>query len=283
MPKKVWTPEERQAFGEKMKARREEKQKEREAQEGTQSHSEPQTPSSQNVEEPQALPQVEASKPQLEEPSQDELLKRVKELESYLFRMVGNQTQGQQSGPQISTHGGIQGTLVKYSVNPKDYPDPRDRLFEEPRLILQNFNRTWWDLEFEVTSVNYQTKDGINIKEPKFQLKLIRIIADPDTEEPSNKRYVLHKATFFEDPQAAIDVANQHGLKVAEELEKAFLDEMRYLRMRDWLLESFYLPKPDSAKQKVTEQVIENRLVKVYEHSSQNAESVPFEQLRNKK
>lgn len=252
MPKKNMTPEEKKAWGEKMRAAKAAKAQER-------------------VEQPQLVEQIP------EEPTVSELLKRIQELESQKFF---NQPQNPQSAQLTSR--GIVGTTVKYSVQPKDYPSPVDRLFEEPRLKLQNFNRTWYDVEWSVVPIRYQTKDGLWYSEPKFQVKLVVIIPDPETQEPSNKRYVFHKATFFEDPDAAIQIAAEQKIDIPEELKKDFLDEMRYLRIRDWVMESFYPPKPTQGKMNKTETVIGNRLVEVYEVNSTESETIPFGEMTKK-
>lgn len=263
MPKKEKTPAERKAWGEKMKAARKAKKL-------------ASTP-------PVAEPTVEVS-PSAPETIQGEsdidvLKRQVQELKDALFFQQRQQVPPAQQGASVSSRG-ITGTHTKYSTNPKDYPDPRDRLFDEAKLKLKGFNRDWWDLEWIVSRVNYDTKDGIHMAEPKFQIRLIRIIEDPETGEPSNKRYTLWKGTFFEDPEAAIQVAAQYGIEVGEEIEKLFLDEMRYLRMRDWLLEAFFPPKPSQSKMNKTETVIGNRLVEVYEINSQNSETIPFQDLK---
>lgn len=265
-----WTPEERKAFGEKMRAARERKVLER-------------TPDTKGKENDGSTRPPEGVTPSPSAPeinegemSVSDLVKYVKELEKRLFFQQAS------SPPQAQvTAQGIRGTVVKHSINPRDYPDPRDRLFDEPRLKLKDFNRNWWDLEFTVTPVRYDTKDGVHVTEPKFQLRLIRI-RENEEGEPSNQRYILWKGTFFEDPEAAMQVAAQYGIEVPAELEKSFLDEMRYLRMRDWLLEAFYPPKPSQAKTNMREMVINNRLVTVYEANSENSETIPFGSFKKK-
>jgi hypothetical protein len=200
----------------------------------------------------------------------------IKELES---RQFFQQAPPVQQTAQVTSQG-IVGTTVKYN-DPKSYPDPRDRLFQEPRLTIQGFNRDWWDLEWAVSAFRWQGKDNLWFSEPKFDLQLIRIVPDEEG-MPSKRRYVLHKVTLFEDPDAAMQVANQYGLEVPEHLEQAFLDEMRYLRIRDWVLESFYPPKPTQQKMNKVETVIGNKLVEVYEINSAESTEVPFQNLDKK-
>lgn len=277
MPKKNMTPAEKKAWGEKMRLAREAKAQERASEQKLDTVLSAEAAGDLNPEPLEVSPS--APETNVGEDTVTQLLKRIEELEKRQF--FQQPVPPQQQNAQV-TSGGIVGTVTKYSVNPKDYPDPRDQLFEEPRLKLKGFNRDWWDLEWTVGRVNYETKDRINTSEPKFQLKLIRIIEDPETGEPSAKRYPLWKGTWFEDPQAAIQVALDYGIEVSEEMHKTFLDEMRYLRIRDWLLEAFYPPKPNQQKMNKTETVIGNRLVEVYEVNSTKSEDIPFQDLKKK-
>lgn len=267
MPKKNWTPEERKAFAEKMRAAREAKQREHQGGEGN-------IPRINKVETPQ-----EASETISQGDDIEQMKRQIEELKAMLLRQPLSPI-----APQVTARG-VVGTLEKFPVDPKHYPTKEEifeRLLQEADLTIQGFSRDWWDINYQVSSVNYDTKDGLNVTEPKFKVELIRIIPDPETNKPSAKRYVLHKLTLFEDPRAAIDMARQYGLEVNESNEKAFLDEMRYLRIRDWVKESFYPPKPTQEKSNKVETVIGNRLVEVFEINSPTPEDIPFDQLQNR-
>lgn len=235
------TPEERKAWGEKMKAARAKK----------------------------AEPQVTAPEPQVtvnQEPDLQELLARIKELEAKNNNYVApNQ-------PQVTARG-IIGTVEKYSTNPALYSDPRERLANEPRLTQFAF-KTNYELAWLVDTTSYETKDGINMKEPKFTLQLNKIVLD-DEGMPTTKRIVINKIIMFEDPQTALVVARDHGVEVDESRETDFLNDMRYLRLRDWLFDTFYPPKPTSLSRQKQE-VIGGQLVNVFEINSETPQTMPF-------
>lgn len=159
--------------------------------------------------------------------------------------------------------------ITKYSVAAGDYPDPRQRLFAEQRLILKNFVPQWWALEWKVDKVFYD-KDGVKYTEPRFTLELWHIMEN-EAGEPSDKRYKVCSGMFFEDPDSFMTVAEEKGLEVPPSLQKEFMDEMRYMIIRDWLFECFYPPKPTTQQTNRTETVIGNRLVEVVEINSETA------------
>jgi len=287
MAKKEWTPEERKAFGEKMKAAKAAKKAEQETPvadvpnaPATSSTSYSHYYTTTSTAAPSSDQSVYKSEPdpvapQVNPVDVQELLNRINELERRQF--FANMPQ---MGPMV-TNTGIVGTLEKYRLDPEYYPDPCARLADEERLAPVAFKHNF-ELSYEVSTSAYETKDGRNVKEPKFTIELTRIIRDPETGEATNGRYVVCRGIFHEDPAAALVVAREHGVEVADENEKAFLDEMRYLRFRDWLLEAFYPPKSVQQKTNKRETVIDGKLVEFFEINSEQSETMPFNQITKK-
>lgn len=255
MPKKEWTAEERKAFGEKMRKAKLDKE--------THSTYPPTPPTPPEPVDPGPVQNQEV----------EELKRMIQEMQASMWQ--------QSQGRQVNQLGATIGTTERYSLDPDNYPDPRERLAKEQRL-----SRFAFDQNFELNYLchptrRYQTIDGHWQIEPQFDLELIRIVMDEVTGEPTNGRYVVCRGIFFEDPDSAISVARENGLEVDENNEKSFLDEMRYLRMRDWLLEAFYPPLPQ-VKQNKKEMVIGGKLVEYFEVNSENSEAIPFSKLRTK-
>lgn len=224
------------------------------------------------------------------EESHDEyadLVKRFKELED-LVRAQSLQAAPQAGwpaqspyGPQVDPRGRLIGTFEKYVVDPKNYDDPRLRLAEETKLQRFAFDHNY-ELGWDIGVSQYETKDGITTREPKFTLDLIRIVMDEETGEPTNGRYTVCQMVFHEDPQAALTVAREQGIDTEVLDQQAFLNEMRYIRMRDWLIEAFYPPKSTNTKKK-REIVIGNKLVEYWEINSEDPSPIPFGSLNAKK
>lgn len=253
MAKKEWTPEERKAFGDKMRAAKA-------------ARTNTNTPK-QNVLVSNPDP-VDHGTPVPAD--YKELQAQVLELKSYLFDFMRNGAQTQPTGPQ-ATGQGLVGTFEKYILDPTNYPDPTARLAKEPKLSRFAFEINY-ELEWKVGVTQYETKDKINTKEPKFELQLNRIVMDEETGEPTGGRFVITQGIFHEDPQAALVVAQEQGIDVNDYEEKAFLDEMRYLRFRDWLLEAFYTPLITGRKSNKREMVVNGRLVQYFEVNSEDGQ-----------
>lgn len=215
------------------------------------------------------------------DPGLDELKAQVAELMRMNQAFMAGASSVQPQGAGLSVDKGrLIGIKDRYSMDFTQYPDPRERLAKEPRLARIAFDHNY-ELEWEVGSTSYETKSGINQQEPKFNLKLNRVVLD-DEGERTNARYKVCQMVFFEDPQTAIVTANENGLSINDENEMEFLNEMRYLRVRDWLLECFW-PKPQSkVVSNKRDMVIGGKQVEYFEVSSEESAKIPFDQLTTK-
>lgn len=265
MAKKQWTDEERKAFGLKMKAARQNKNLKNEKNEEV---------TEQDNSAPDLDAPLEPTPPggqQTMVVSMDDytaLLKQIEEMKSIQWKLMGD-SMNPDSGVGIE-NGRLLGTVERYRVDAKYYPDPSARLAEEPKLARFAFPLNY-ELDWSITTVAYTTIDGIRTKEPRFQLQLSRIMMDEETGEPTNGRYVICRLMMHEDPDTALTIAREQGVDIDEADEVAFLNEMRYIRVRDWLLEAFY-PAPIKHDNGSREMVINGKLVTYYEKSNGKAE-----------
>lgn len=260
MAKKVWTPEERKAFGEKMRAAKEAK----------------------NVVNKEHQP-VEV-KETIATDDVSELRREVAELKAALW--AGRSASEDE---RVRLQGGkLVGTVTKYDLTPSNYPDPVERLAKEPKLARYAFNENY-KLRFDVSVSEYTTIDNIRTREPKFTLELLGLMWDEETGEPvigdegGLQVYVISRLIMHEDPEAALVIAREQDLEVDEANEEDFLNEMRYIRMRDWLITCF-IPAPVKNKSRKTEMVVGGKVVEIYEITADENTTVklPFDKLSRK-
>lgn len=213
----------------------------------------------------------------------DEMKRQMAEMQETMVLMrqaLANQNQGQQNtGVSMNNQGELIGEWEKYLVDPSNYPDPTPRLKAEARLRPLAFEYNY-ELDYEVGVSSYQTKSGKNIREPKFHVTLNRVVMD-DQGQPTNKRYIARKMIFHEDPQAALVIARDNNIEVDKSNERVFLNEMRYLRVRDWLFDIFW-PSPAQEQSRIKEEVIGGTIVQVFTKNSEESGSIPFDKLTTK-
>jgi len=254
MPKKsAWTPEKRKAFGEKMKAAKAAK--------------ETKTPK-QPIEEPSERSSIiETKEDTISIDDYAALLKEVLELKAQMNRQA---TQDE----RVRLQGGkLVGSVEKYDLTPSLYPDPVERLSKESRLARFAFTENYL-LDFNVSVSEYTTIDNIRTKEPKFTLVLAAYMYDDESGEQKFEdngqpsAYVVRRLIMHEDPEAALVIAREQNLEVDEENEEAFLNEMRYIRMRDFLLECFF-PTPPKQMNRKNEIVVGGKIVETFQVTSE--------------
>lgn len=195
-----------------------------------------------------------------------------------------------QGSVEVGRGNKLVGEVDKYLIDPEHYPDPTPRLSQENRLQSIAFNHNY-ELQYEFKVRPYETKTGLNMREPEFIVTLLRVVLDdqgnriqiinPETHQKEDKFYIARRLMFHEDPQAALVIARDNNILVDKSDEKTFLDEMRYLRVRDWLYGVLW-PKASEEQSKVREEVVGGTIVQVFTKSSVEPSAVDFDQLKNK-
>ena len=250
------TPEERKAWGEKMKAARLAKEQQVEAEQTANNVEE--TDTEQYSGNHRGEEKVEVSKSQL-----DALLSRLEKLESASTASTSFDKQTS----QVDMTGRMIGVNTPHPLDPKFYIDPRDRLYELPELRRFAFRENY-ELDFAVEVLNYETKWGTSFSVPKFKLKLKRLLLDEETGEPKvverdGKRlkqgYLVKVGIFFIDPNDAIKTAVDMGIEVTDANSYEFLEMMRFEQYKRWLVECMKPPKPEATRE--TKQTVINGTV----------------------
>lgn len=266
MAKREWTDAERKAFGDKMREARRKKN----VTVGGPVEAPPATDSPK-------VPSEDPTERIADEQGYDELKAQLDETNETIALLKAALLGGKPQNEGLSVKGNrLTGEVEKYLLDPTNYPSPIERLRKEARLQPLAFD--WnYEMDYEVTSTNYETKAGINMREPKFQVTLNRVVLN-DQGEQTPKRYIARKMIFHEDPQAALVIARDNGIEVDKTDEQNFLNEMRYLRVRDWLFDIFW-PKPVDPRGQIQEEVIGGTLVQVFTKSSEDATGVEFDKI----
>lgn len=165
-------------------------------------------------------------------------------------------------GVHISANGGIQGRVVKHSLKKSDYPDPTQRLYDDERLrrhnLRENYIFTW-----DVTGEQYE-KNGVTYAEPRFTVCLYRRLFDDD-DMPTGKAALISRTMLHEDEFVAQIIADRLGMLDNFANTKEMMDEVRYRRIRDWLIPIFIPAKPEEHANRRTEMVIDGKAVEVFD------------------
>jgi hypothetical protein len=78
-----------------------------------------------------------------------------------------------------------------------------------------------------------------------------------------------------------MDNMDNQPILIDEDDEETFLNEMRYLRIRDWLFDYFW-PRGTDSQEGVREESVGGTLVQIFTKSSVDPSGVDFDQLSSK-
>lgn len=283
MPRKAWTDEERAAFGAKMKALRDAKI----MKEAIKALDEAPVPTEgRSVLDQDGQLFTPPAPVAIDTPAVDnsqtntELQEMIRANQEVLLALLKErQNPAQAAGPTIGASGRVLGEVERYTVDPDQYRSPVERLAAEPKLrtIAFDFN---YELDYEMSVRSYENKAGLNMKEPEFLVCLTRIAIDKDGNQ-TNKRYIIKNMRFHEDPQAALVIAREQGIPLDSFAdEKLLLDEMRYLRVKDWLFDIFWPKGTDRSRVEHTEEVLDGTIVQTFSKPVGEPGGLDFDKIR---
>jgi hypothetical protein len=251
------TEEEKQALRERLaKARDAKKQKQASKEEEPQK----QTQSSE--------PTVSISQEQL-----DALLTKVSLLEKAVAHQVtptqAIDAKAEMQGISFGKNG-IQGVVYKYPIEQDYYPDPSNRILNMPELARYAPHENY-ELKWEVSGVEYE-KANITYSEPRFTVTFLRKMYD-DYGNITSQRAILGRHIQHEDENVVRMVARDMGLDTSD--ERTLLDEVRFQRIRRWVLDLFTPYRQEDRTDAMTEMVIDGKIVPVMEITTNADKSIP--------
>lgn len=158
---------------------------------------------------------------------------------------------------------GVQGRIFRYPVEKGFYPDPTERLYDEPRLkrfgLRDNFFFDW-----EVEGVEYE-KYGVTYAEPRFTVRLFRRMFAEDGVTPTGQMALVNRQVLHEDEVIARAAADKLGMQDEFDSFQSMMNEMRYYRIRQWLLDLFTPPELHSHKAQPRQMVIDGKVVEMFD------------------
>lgn len=193
-----------------------------------------------------------------------ELMNRITQAEAAAFRSGATPDQkleakAELTGARLGVNG-VQGVVQKYNVEASWYPDPSERILNMPELARfaphQNYEVKW-----VVDGVEYE-KANITYTEPVFKVSILRVMFD-DNGMPTNQRAIVGRHIQLEDENVARWVGKEMGLNIED--ERAFMDEIRFQRIRRWVLDLLTPQRQQDRVESISEMVIDGRVVPVME------------------
>lgn len=168
---------------------------------------------------------------------------------------------GGQPHAQVGANG-VTGQVFKYPVEPEYYPNPRERLYDIPFLKRYNL-RDNYIITWGVEGVEYE-KNGVAFAEPRFICHLYRRIYD-DENNDTGTAALISRTFLHEDRLVALTTANKLGITDQFADEREIMDEIRFIRVRDWLIALFTPYKFQAFKKKPRMMVIAGKQVEVHD------------------
>lgn len=164
-----------------------------------------------------------------------------------------------QGGAKVGS-GGVEGIVQRYPVEASHYPDPRDRLYDLVELKRYAM-RDNYIITYEVQGVTYE-KQNVTFTEPRHAVHLFRRLWDDNGEE--NSKVALVARHFQTEDELITKIAAQKlGLDMSKWQEA--VDEVRFLRIKQWLLDLFRPVHIEEKTRQKTIQVIDGKAVEVYD------------------
>lgn len=256
MPRKAWTDEERKAFGEKM---RQLKSKKEMPEAAPQTNTMDDSPKPENT---QTQNTISLSQEQF-----DQLLNRIAVAEAAIANkgITADQAINAKAEMQGVSMGrnGLQGVIYKWPIEQDYYPDPSERILNMPELARYAPHMNY-EIKWEVSGVEYE-KANINYAEPRFKVQILRVMFD-DYGQPTNKRAIVGTHYQHEDENVVRMIARDMGLDTTD--ERALMDEVRFQRIRRWVLDLLTPFRQADKVESISEMVIDGKVIPVIDVST---------------
>ena len=218
--------------------------------------------------EAQPTPTMQTLSPELKDELLLRLMREIDELKAqrpagYNPEAALEMNARMQPGVNIGRNG-LQGVVMRYNIEPSWYPNPTERLYDEPSLrrfgLRDNFFFDW-----KVEGVEWE-KANITYSEPRFTCRIFRRMFAEDGVTPTGQMALINRMVLHEDEVVARIAADKLQLrdKIGDDFRE-LMDEVRFLRIRQWLLDLFSVPKVETHSRAPRQMVVDGKVVEMYD------------------
>jgi hypothetical protein len=159
---------------------------------------------------------------------------------------------------------GLQGVVMRYPIEPSYYPNPIERLYDEPTLKRFNLRENYF-FDWKVEGVEWE-KANITYAEPRFTCRIFRRMFQEDGVTPSGQYALINRMILHEDEVVTRIAAEKLNLKesIGEDFD-ALMSEVRFFRIRQWLVDLFSVPKVESHNREPRQMVVDGKVVEMFD------------------
>lgn len=159
---------------------------------------------------------------------------------------------------------GLQGVVMRYEIEPSYYPDPTERLYDEPTLRRFGLRDNYF-FDWKVEGVEWE-KANITYAEPRFTCRIFRRMFEEDGVTPNGQFALVNRMILHEDEVITRIAADKLGLReqVGDDF-RLLMDEARFYRIRQWLLDLFSIPKVETHSRQPRQMVVDGKVVEMFD------------------
>lgn len=221
--------------------------------------------------EPAPIPQEQPA-PMSDSLKDELLLKLLREVEELRTQQPANynpqaalETKAQMlNGGVALGKNGLQGVVMRYEIEPSYYPNPIERLYDVPELRRFNLRDNYF-FDWKVEGVEWE-KANITYAEPRFTCRIFRKMFEEDGVTESGQYALVNRMVLHEDEVVTRIAADKLSLReqVGEDFD-TLMNEVRFYRIKQWLLDLFSVPKVETHSRQPRQMVVDGKLVEMFD------------------
>lgn len=171
---------------------------------------------------------------------------------------------------QLNSMGRPVGYTEKYPIEPTSYPNPIARLiefFDTDRTLRRHGLADNYLLKWTVKGQVYETKWGTSVREPFFYVELWQRMFDEQGEDTGKSARVQQLILNEDEMEAQNLILEITGIDPNNVDFKTLMDEVRFERIKRWLVSIFKAGPNDFSTDEQLETVIDGKVVTIATNS----------------